>query len=201
MTTARDLLLVSLERTPRHPVERGDLSLALAGAELIDLLTVEAVRLDGDRIMPGYLPGLSDPLLAQAAESLVRDAPYETVDDWLWRRGRGLAEAYLAVLEDEGQLTRERHRGLTFRKSAAVPVDSPARWRAADRWAAQEPVLMALAVALGYGAEPAEVAPGVVDEAVTAVLATVSDALQELAAVRQRRVIEESAFENIWRGE
>ncbi|QHC22096.1 GOLPH3/VPS74 family protein [Streptomyces sp. GS7] len=201
MTTPRDLLLISLELTPRHPVERGDLSLALAAAEVIDLLGVEAVRLDGDRIVPGYLPGLSDRLLATAAESLVRDAPHETVDDWLWRRGRGLAEAYETVLEDEGLLTRQRHRGLPFRKGAAVPVDSPARWRAADRWAAQEPVLMALATALGYGAEPAEQAPGVVDEAVTTVLATVSDALQELAAVRQRRAIEEAAFENIWRGE
>ncbi|MGD3108510.1 GOLPH3/VPS74 family protein [Streptomyces sp. YGL11-2] len=201
MTTPRDLLLISLELTPRHPVERGDLSLALAAAEVIDLLGVEAVRLDGDRIVPGYLPGLSDHLLATAAESLVRDAPHETVDDWLWRRGRGLAEAYQAVLEDEGLLTRQRHRGLPFRKGVAVPVDSPARWRAADRWAAQEPVLMALAAALGYGAEPAEQTPGVVDEAVTTVLATVSDALQELAAVRQRRAIEEAAFENIWRGE
>ncbi|GGU78593.1 hypothetical protein GCM10010211_50590 [Streptomyces albospinus] len=201
MTTPRDLLLVSLERTPRHPVERGDLSLALAGAEVIDLLGAEAVRLDGERIVPGYLPGLPDRLLAQAAESLVRDAPYETVDDWLWRRGRGLADAYTALLEDEGQLIRQRHRGLPFRKGAPVPADSPARWQAADRWAAQEPVLTALATALGYGAEPAEDAPGVVDEAVTTVLAVVNDALQELAAVRQRRAIEEAAFENIWRGE
>jgi hypothetical protein len=41
----------------------------------------------------------------------------------------------------------------------------------------------------------------VADDAVAIVLAVVNDALMELEAVRQRRAIEEAAFDNIWRGE
>ena len=33
------------------------------------------------------------------------------------------------------------------------------------------------------------------------VLATVGDAVMELDAVRQRRDIEQAAFDNVWRGE
>ncbi|MEV4443030.1 GPP34 family phosphoprotein, partial [Streptomyces sp. NPDC049577] len=42
---------------------------------------------------------------------------------------------------------------------------------------------------------------GVDDEAVETVLAAVGDALMELQAVRQRRAVEDAAFDNIWRGE
>lgn len=38
MTTPQDLFLVSVDVPGARPVEQGDLSLALAGAELIDLL-------------------------------------------------------------------------------------------------------------------------------------------------------------------
>lgn len=38
------------------------------------------------------------------------------------------------------------------------------------------------------------------DDTVAAVLAAVNDTLVELAAVRQRRSIEDAAFDNIWRG-
>ena len=52
MTTPRDLLMVAMDRESGRLPEQGDLSLALAGAELIDLLDVQAVRLDGERIVP-----------------------------------------------------------------------------------------------------------------------------------------------------
>ncbi len=52
MTTAHDLTIVSLEVPSDYPVERGDLSLALAGAELIDLLEAGAVALDGPLLRP-----------------------------------------------------------------------------------------------------------------------------------------------------
>lgn len=149
MTTPRDLLIVTMDTAPDRPVEQGDLSLALAGAELIDLLAAGAVALDGDRIVPGTRPETADRLLGEAADALVREAPHESVEDWLWRRGRGLTEAYRAALEADGDLVRERHRGISFRAGKLAPADSPARRRAMDRWTVDEPVLVLLAEALG----------------------------------------------------
>ncbi|WP_030740256.1 GPP34 family phosphoprotein [Streptomyces sp. NRRL F-5135] len=208
MTTPRDLMFVALDAATGNaddmetsrPLEWGDVSLALAGAELIDLLGVEAVRLDEDRLVPGMRPALADHLLDEAASSLVRQTPYESVDDWLWRRGRGLATAYPTALEAEGQLTRRRRR-LPLRTGRTVPADSAAHRRAADRWAAHDPVLTALAAAAGIGDPHATAPPDVADDAVATVLAAVNDAVRELEAVRQRRAIERAAFDNIWRGD
>ncbi|MFD9302941.1 GPP34 family phosphoprotein [Streptomyces sp. NPDC060048] len=199
MTTPRDLLIVSMDLESSRPVEQGDLSLALAGAEVIDLLAAQAIRLDGDHIVPGDQPTLVDHLLDEAAASLVREVPYESVADWLWRRGRGLSAAYQAALEQEGQLIRQRRRGISFRAGQLVLVDSPSRRRSADRWASDEPVLATLAEAVGVRGKRTEDTPDLADDVAT-VLATVNDALVELAAVRQRRAIEDAAFDNIWRG-
>ncbi|MFJ6748484.1 MULTISPECIES: GPP34 family phosphoprotein [unclassified Streptomyces] len=201
MTTARDLLIVAMDKAPSRPVERGDLSLALAGAELIDLLDAQAVTLDGERIVPGYRPTIADRLLDDAASSLVREPPYESIDDWLWRRGRDLSAAYVAALESEGQLTRPARRKLSFRSSQMVLADSPARRQATERWATEEPVLTTLGTAVGVRGKEGSDAPSMNDDAVTTVLAGVHNALMELEAVRQRRAIEEAAFDNVWRGE
>jgi hypothetical protein len=190
MTTPRDLVIVALEGEPSPPVERGDLSLALAGAELIDLLAAEAVRLDGERIVP--VSGASD-------DSLVRQPPYESVEDWLWRRGRGLADLYLASLEADGHLTRERRRRPFHTPSPPVPTDSPARRAAAGRLASHDPVLTALASAAGVPDTPPAESPAIPDDSVATVLGAVHDAVTELQAVRQRRAIEQAAFDNIWR--
>ncbi|MCQ4041002.1 GPP34 family phosphoprotein [Streptantibioticus rubrisoli] len=203
MTTPRDLFIVSMDIASDRPVERGDLSLALAGAEVIDLLAAQAVSLDGDRIVPLYQPTFTDRLLEQAASSLVRDAPYESVSDWLWRRGRDLSSAYLADFEAEGQITRQRrHRWLLVQSTRLTLVDSPARRRADDRWASDEPVLVALAAAIGVHGEASADSPGVTDESVLTVLDAVDDALQELATERQRRVsrLEKAAQDNRQRG-
>src|SRR5690606_4158018 len=104
MSTPKDLLIVALQ--DGGPVTQGELSLGLAAAELIDLLRVPAARIDGGRIVPGRLPGPADPLLEEAAAAFVTDDPYEPVDDWLWRRGEGLAAAYLDALEADGALER-----------------------------------------------------------------------------------------------
>ncbi|MET9697241.1 GPP34 family phosphoprotein [Streptomyces sp. NPDC006529] len=204
MSTPRDLLIITLDSETSRPVEQGDLSLALAGAELIDLLAAEAVRLDGDQLVPGLAPPVADRLLGEAAGALVREAPYESVADWLWRRGRGLAAAYRAELEGEGQLVRPPRRGISFRAGPPELVDSSVRRQAADRWAADEPVLAGLAQALGVRPRRAgsadSASPEAADDTVATVLATVNDALVELAAVRQRRSIEDAAFDNIWRG-
>ncbi|WP_030724178.1 GOLPH3/VPS74 family protein [Streptomyces sp. NRRL F-2580] len=200
MTTPRDLLIIAMDAGSGSPVEQGELSLALAGAEVIDLLAAEAVRLDGDHIVPGDQTAQADRLLEQAAASLVREEPYESVPDWLWRRGRGLSEAYQAELEADGQLVRQRRQGISFRAGQLVLADSPARRRAADRRAADEPVLTTLAGAVGVGGKRTEDVPDVADDDVATVLAAVSDALVELASVRQRRAIEDAAFDNIWRG-
>jgi hypothetical protein len=201
MTTPRDLLMVAMDRESVRPPEQGDLSLALAGAEVIDLLDVQAVRLDGERIVPVHRPATGDRLLDEAAAALVRQEPYESVDDWLWRRGRGLFSSYLAALEAQGQVTRQRRRWRLFRTGRMMLVDSPAHRAAAKRWASDDAVLAALAAAVGIHGERTADAPSIADDAVATVLAAVNAAVMELGLVRQQRAIEGAAFDNIWRGE
>ncbi|MCX5008095.1 GPP34 family phosphoprotein [Streptomyces sp. NBC_00638] len=200
MTTARDLFIITMDKEPDRSVGQGDLSLALAGAEVIDLLADEVLTLDGDRMVPTRQPTTDDRLLSEAASAVVRQIPFERVEDWLWRRGRDLSAAYQADLEQAGQLTRQRRGRLPFGANRMELVDSPARSRAMHRWAADEPVLAALAAVVGIPAEQTEDTPAVDDEAVTTVLVAVHDAVMELEAVRQRRAIENAAFANIWRG-
>jgi len=206
MTTPRDLLIVTMDAEPSRPVERGDLSLALAGAELIDLLGAQEAGLDGERIVPGPAGAPADPLLHQAASALVREAPYESIGDWLWRRGRGLSDAYLSALEADGQLVRQRNRRWkVFRTRELALVDTDARRNAANRGRSDEPVLAALTEAIGIrdqGGEEGGEAPKVPDDAVARVLAALDDALAELAAERQRRDRrrDEAAVDNVRRG-
>ncbi|WP_329200650.1 MULTISPECIES: GOLPH3/VPS74 family protein [unclassified Streptomyces] len=200
MTTAQDLFIVALEAPPERPVGQGDLSLSLAGAELIDLIAAEAVTLDDDDlILPGLQPALDDQLLGAAASALVRQEPYERVDDWLWRRGRDLSAAYQEAFEEDGLLSPARRGRLSLGAEHLELVDSPARQRARRRWEEDEPVLRALAVAVGIRRGPSEDAPGPDGDAVTTVLAAVNGAVMELEAVRQRRSIENAAFSNVWR--
>ncbi|MEV5509095.1 GOLPH3/VPS74 family protein [Streptomyces orinoci] len=199
MTTPRDLMIIAMDVAPSRPVEQGEMSLALAGAELVELLGAGAVTLRDDRIVPGGAMVPGDRLLEQAAGSLVREEPYESVEDWLWRRGRDLAPAYLAALEGEGLVKRQGHGWMPLREGRVALVDSSDRRRAADRWAADEPVLLALATAVGIRDEGAGDTPEVADEEVEAVLAVVVGAVVELEGVRQRRAIEQEAFDNIWR--
>ncbi|MXG28924.1 GOLPH3/VPS74 family protein [Streptomyces sp. YIM 132580] len=214
MTTAKDLFIIAMDPRPERSVGQGDLSLALAGAELIDLIDAGALTVDEDRIVPGGPSTPRDGLLGEAAALLTRQQPYERIEDWLWRRGRDLSAAYQAALEETGELTRERSGLLSFGSKRVAPADTPARRGAAERWEAREPVLAALASAVGVeGGRPEEETgtdgtgtgepgfdePGF-DDAVTAVVTAVHDAVMELEAVRQRRTIENSAFANLWRG-
>ncbi|MGW6024239.1 GOLPH3/VPS74 family protein [Streptomyces sp. NPDC055099] len=198
MTTAKDLFIIVMDL--KHSVGQGDLSLALAGAELIDLVGAGAVAVDGECIVPGGQPASDDRFMNEAAAGLTRQAPYERIEDWLWRRGRDLAAAYQADLEESGEL-KPQHRGrLPFGSKRVEPVDTPARRRAGERWKEREPVLAALASVVGLDAVPADDEAGLDDEAVTTVLAAVHDAVMELEAVRQRRTIENAAYANLWRG-
>ncbi|MEL5953228.1 GPP34 family phosphoprotein [Streptomyces sp. CLV115] len=215
MTTPRDLMLVALDAASGRPPGRGELSLGLAGAELIDLVDAGAAELEGDHIVPADADAPDDALLRAAASALVREEPYESVDDWLWRRGRDLSSVYRAALEEEGLLTRQRGRRLPFRAgSEPTLVDSPERRRATGRLAAEDPVLTALVAAVrihdesaadaydagGSGGSEDAAEPVELPDGVEAVLAAVGDAELELAAVRQRRDVEQAAFDNIWRG-
>ncbi|MEU6537896.1 GPP34 family phosphoprotein [Streptomyces sp. NPDC047000] len=199
MTTPRDLFVVTLDVASSHPAP-GDLSLALAGAELIDLLRLEAAVLDGERIVPATPRDVPDPMLAQAAASLRPQVPHETVEDWLWRRGRGLSVAYRDAFEAEGLLTLRRRRWLPAWIGQTALVDSPTRTRAGHRWAAEDPVLAALATAAGVSDRPAADLRDVTDESVVTILAAVDDAVTELVGVRHRKSIEDAAFSNVWRG-
>lgn len=130
MTTPQDLFLVSVDVPGARPVEQGDLSLALAGAELIDLLGTRALTLDGERIVPGAALDTGDRMLDEASAALVRAEPYESVEDWLWRRGRGLAAAYRDDLDRAGQLTGEPRRWLPrLGGDAPGPTPRPAAAR------------------------------------------------------------------------
>lgn len=198
MTTPQDVLITTLDVPSGRPVEAGDLSLALAGAELVDLIADGTVTLDGELIVPGVAAAPADRLLAGAASALVRRLPYETVEDWLWRRGEGLSAVYLAAMEEDGLVTR-RHRRIGG-PGPATAADTPVRRAAADRWRSGDPVLTVLAGALGIEPGPAAEPPEIADEAVETVLVAVGDAVVELDGVRQRRTIEQAAFDNIWRG-
>lgn len=200
MTTAKDLFIIAMDPRPEHAVGQGDLSLALAGAELIDLIASGAVTVDGDRIVPGEPPTPDDRLLGEAAAQLTRRTPYERIEDWLWRRGRDLSATYQAALEGDGELTRKRSGRLSFGSQRVEPVDTPTRRRAADRWEEKEPVLAALASVVGIGGGRPDDEPDLDEEGVTTVVAAVHDAVMELEAVRQRRTIENAAFANLWRG-
>ncbi|MFJ7965595.1 GPP34 family phosphoprotein [Streptomyces sp. NPDC096324] len=203
MTTANDLFIIALDL--KHPVGQGDLSLALAGAELIDLIDAGSVAVDGDRIVPGGPPPPGDRFLDEAAAGLTREAPFERIEDWLWRRGRDLSAAYQAALEENGELKPQRSSRLSFGSESLEPVDTPNRRRAVERWEENEPVLTALVAVLSIedersDDEPSDDETGLDDEAVTTVVAAVHDAVMELEAVRQRRTIENAAFANLWRG-
>lgn len=197
MTTPQDLLIVALDGKLRPPLATGGLSLSLAAAELIDLLKAPTIRLDGDRIVPGHPGEPTDRLLTEAAASFVMDEPYELVSDWLWRRGKSLAETYAAALEAQGTILRKH--GRLFRGGRRFLADSPSRHRATTRWAQAEPVLLALAESLGIGRDQTEEPSEITDYAVQTVLASVRTALEELEAERQRRALEQAAFDNIWR--
>ncbi|WP_394436586.1 GPP34 family phosphoprotein [Streptomyces sp. SGAir0957] len=197
MTTARDLAIVALGGAADGTVEQGELSLALAGAEVLDLVAARAVALDGEHLVPGDRALTGDGLLDEAASALLREEPYESVEDWLWRRGRGLSAAYTDEFERTGLAVPRRGRRRTLPTGRTELVDSPARREAEERWAAAEPVLTALAAAAGLRDAPAAEPT---DEALLTVLVAVGTAVQELQAVRQRRAIENAAFDNIWRG-
>lgn len=209
MTTARDLFLTAMDSGSTEPVGQGDLSLALAGAELIDLIGTGAAGVEDDRIVPRGSQSLDDRLLSEAAAGLTPQAPYERIGDWLWRRGRDLSAAYQAALEEDGELTRERRGRLSLGAERVEVADTPARRRAEDRWRDREPVLTALASAVGVvgvmgvvgeQSSDADEEPGLDDEAEATVVAAVHDAVMELEAVRQRRSIENAAYANLWRG-
>lgn len=206
MTTARDLVIVAMDMPSSGPVEHGDLSLALAGAEAVDLLGAGAIRVADGRLVPVPPPAgpaaaePADPLLAAAAAALVPEPPYEPVGDWLWRRGRGLARTYLDAMQETGLLVREsRRRWLVVRNSRLVLVDSAARRRAHHRRRADEPVLAALAAAIGVVGGDALPAS---DEATASVLGAVADAVAELSEERLRRArrLEDAAADNVRRG-
>ncbi|MFJ3902382.1 GPP34 family phosphoprotein [Streptomyces sp. NPDC090025] len=199
MPTARDPMITAMDAASGGTVRQGELSLALAGAELLDLLAEEAATLDGDLIVPADRTGLGDALLDQAAAALTREAPYEYVEDWLWRRGRDLTGTYAAALAADGRLTRQRKRWLPLAPGPVVVSDTEELRHARERRASHEPVLTRLAAAAGVLAEEGPEAPGPVDGATGTVLAAVEDAVTELAAVRQRRDIEQAAFDNVWR--
>ncbi|GCB51974.1 GPP34 family phosphoprotein [Streptomyces sp. NL15-2K] len=199
MTTARDLALVALGMPSDRSVAQGDLSLALAGAEAIDLLESGALSLAGGRVVPRPRVATGDRLLDQADALLIRREPYETVGEWLWRRGGELAAAYVDDLERAGLVTHPRgHFGL--RSARTVLADSQARRSAEERRASGEPVLAALLAAAGIGEDPAEARESLIGDAVTTVLAAVGDAVTQLEAVRLRRDVENAAFDNVWRG-
>lgn len=133
MTTAKDLFIIAMDPVPDHAVGQGDLSLALAGAELLDLIGAEVITVDGDLIVPGGPSAPDDRLLGEAAARITGQPPYERIEDWLWRRGRDLAATYQDALEEDGELTQKRSGRLPFGPRRVELVDTPGRRRAVAR--------------------------------------------------------------------
>ncbi|MFF3606853.1 GPP34 family phosphoprotein [Streptomyces sp. NPDC002463] len=199
MTTARDLALFVLDLPPERAVEPGDLSLALAGAEAVDLLKGGSLALDGDRMAPRSDRATGDRLLDQALASVVRQQSWQTIQSWLWRRGKDLAETYARDLERTGRLGRPRRHGPWLGAVRPLKADSAERSRA-RLLTSGDPVLVALTALLGIGDfEPGTVGDVDGDASVATVLAAVGDAVTELEAVRLRRGVEAEAFDNMWR--
>ncbi|MEU0946454.1 GPP34 family phosphoprotein [Streptomyces canus] len=216
MTTARDLVLVALALPAGALAGQGDLSLAIAGAEAVDLLQSGALRLDGDRMVPGPRVVSDDPLLDRADAALARREPYETVAEWLWRRADDLVPAYADALERAGLVVHPHGRGFRLLPGRAVPADSQERREAEERRNSGEPVLAGLLAVLGIegtgiiegagdgdsgvGEERSHADDSSLDDVVTIVLAAVGDAVMQLEAVRLGRDVEKGAFDNVWRG-
>lgn len=133
MTTAKDLFIIAMDPVPDHAVGQGDLSLALAGAELLDLIGAGVITVDGDLIVPGGSSAPDDRLLGEAAARITGQPPYERIEDWLWRRGRDLAATYQDALEEDGELTQKRSGRLPFGPRRVELVDTPGRRRAVAR--------------------------------------------------------------------
>lgn len=202
MTTSCDLLLVVMDSASTTQVESGDLSLALAGAELIDLAADGCVRLAGNRVLPGSGHNRPDGLLGGAVSAMVREAPFETVEEWLWRRGRGLSWRYVDALEADGLLIRPHRHRLLFKGEGRTLADSPLRRTALRRWESGDPVLVRLAHSLGIDRGQPGRPPAPVDDSADAVVAAVDRALAELADERDKREhrLEDAAAENRRRG-
>ncbi|MHB9756452.1 GOLPH3/VPS74 family protein [Streptomyces sp. BYX5S] len=177
MNTARELATLALY-TKDRPVEQGEMSLALAGAELLDLVAARALTVEDDRIVPGEPPATGDRLLDESAAQLQRQEPYESVEDWLWRRGNGLFARYTDEVERTG---RAGH--------------LPGTGQASDGTAA----LTALATLSGIQGDPDSGIADPGDDVTATVLVAVGNAVSELGAVRRKRSIENAAFDNIWR--
>jgi hypothetical protein len=199
MTTARDLVLVALDLPDGELAGGGDLSLAVAGAEAVDLLRSGALRLEGDRMVPGPRAVSGDPMLDQADAALARQEPYETVEEWLWRRADDLLPAYADAFERAGLVVHPHGHGVRLLSRRTELADTRERREAAERRDSGEPVLAGLLAALGVeGTGTIEGSP--LDDAVTTVLAAVGDAVMQLEAARLRRDVENAAFDNVWRG-
>ncbi len=126
MSTAQDLAIIALSASDRE-VGQGDLSLALAGAEVLDLAEAQVIGLDGERLVPGTGSAAGDRLLDEAAATVVRQEPYESVEDWLWRRGRELSAAYTDELERAGLVNRTRGSRLPVEAGAGGTRGLPRR--------------------------------------------------------------------------
>lgn len=199
MTTPQNLLMVTMDVPPSRPVDPEDLSIALAGAELIDLLEAQAIGLDSGHIVPGTQAVPDDHFLKQASASLDLTEPYESVGDWLCcRNRRALARSYTEALETEGLATWQRPPGHPFRRRELTLIDSPARRQAAERWTSAEPVLVTLADAIGVRRDEPHDSPDVADSAVATVLSAVGRALVTLKAERKEDLITQAELDNAW---
>ncbi|MFF4887740.1 GPP34 family phosphoprotein [Streptomyces nigra] len=199
MTTALGLSALAASPGIDAPPELGDLSLSLAGAELVDLVDLQAVLLNDGRLLPAASPRIQDDLLLEAASTIIRDAPYETVEQWLWRRGRDLAARYRRALEATVSGTPAHSSRRSFRRSRPLPVVPPAVDPALGRMTDGRPVVVALAAAARI-VEAADETLGELDPDEAAVVGAVHQAVTRLAAERQRRSIERVGFDDIARG-
>ncbi|MFF0305670.1 GPP34 family phosphoprotein [Streptomyces sp. NPDC004562] len=199
MTTAQGLAVLAATEGTGPRLEPGDLSLALAGAELVDLVGLRAVLLHAGRVLPAASPRIKDAVLFEAASGIVREPPYETVEQWLWRRGRDLAARYWRALQaataDGAPAGSSRH---PFRRPRPLTA-APAGGRGIDRRRDGPPVLAALAAAARI-AEATDETLAELDPDEAAVVGAVHQAITQLAAERHRRSLGGAGFGTVPRG-
>ncbi|WP_406387413.1 GPP34 family phosphoprotein [Streptomyces sp. NBC_00887] len=190
--------MVTMDVPTSTPVDQEDLSLVLAAAELIDLLKVRVVGLESRHIVPGPHGVPAEHFLEQAAATLQLTEPYELIGDWLWRRDRALARSYTEALETDKLAAWQRPAGHRFRRREFTLIDSPARREAAERWAAADHVLVALAEAVGIKRDDRPSSANVVDSSVATVLSALGGTLVRLKSAQREEHHRQGKFDDGW---
>ncbi|MDQ0913533.1 hypothetical protein QFZ22_009605 [Streptomyces canus] len=121
MTTARDLALIATDPQTGSVVELGELSLALAGPELVDLIDTGTVTLDGDLLVSGGSPPAEAPCYTRPYRSSHQG---HLTQPWRTGCGAGAANSRRAI-----EARWKKRDSWHARAATATPCAGPDRHR------------------------------------------------------------------------